>query len=86
MTLLTGRIARLPVAERRPPACSTCKHFVPEPRLSGRPAIELGRCRLYGIHNPVTGDAELAFAEMVRARTRESCGPDGLDHSPLAYT
>jgi hypothetical protein len=82
MPLSTRPIVRLHNAERRPPACSTCRHFVPDPRLSGRDAVEHGRCRLYGIHNPVTGDAELAFAVIVRAREHESCGPDGRDHSP----
>ena len=54
------------------PICINCKHFLPYDSDN-----KLGKCKLFGIQNAVTGHIDYDFASICRSKYLDTCGIEG---------
>jgi len=60
--------------------CVNCKHFVLDEGIKKAPY--LGRCKVFGWKDCVTGKVEYAYASVVR-NCRTKCGEDAKYYEPV---
>ena len=64
------------------PVCVTCEHFIPDIGHKNEFMNIVGRCKLFGVKDMVTGIVDHHFASSCRANI-ELCGKNAAYYQPI---